>query len=299
MVDELYQRIVASCQNVSERFEIIFVEDGSPDHSWEKIQNIAQEDERLVAVRLSRNFGQHYAITAGLNLCRGDWVVVMDCDLQDRPEEIPNLLTTAKSRDYDLVFAQRKQRKDGFLRIFLSRLFYWVFSFLTDTTQDPTVANFGIYRRQVIDAVLAMGDSVRYFPAMTQWVGFRKGYLEVEHSERKAGESNYNLLKLLKLAGNIIIAFSNKPLKLTVALGALMSLTSLCVALFFFLKYLRGDIIVLGYASLILSIWFLGGMTIAQIGIVGIYVGQTFDSVKERPLYIIGDSINSHKDGYN
>lgn len=160
----------------------------------------------MKGINLSRNFGQHYAITAGLSQAKGEWVVVMDCDLQDTPEEIKNLYTKAQE-GYDSVFAQRVERKDKFLKRLSSIVFYKVFSFLTDSKQDETVANFGIYHRKVVNAILSMGDSIRYFPIMAQWVGFRKGYLPIKHGARKEGKSSYSLFKLLKLASDNMIGF--------------------------------------------------------------------------------------------
>ena len=153
MVDELVQRLIATLETVSPQFEIILVDDRSPDDSWSRIQEQAARDPRVQGLRLSRNFGQHCAITAGLDRCRGEWVVVLDCDLQDRPEEIPALFATAQ-RGYDLVLARRINRQDSWSKKLLSRLFYRLLSYLTETPQDPAVANFGSYHRRVIAAVL-------------------------------------------------------------------------------------------------------------------------------------------------
>jgi len=292
MVTELVNRLTLALSVSAVNHEIILVDDGSPDDSWDAIEAEAEKDQRVKGLRLSRNFGQHYAITAGLKCARGDWIVVLDCDLQDRPEEIPSLLAEAVGREYDLVLARRRTRNDSWFRRLSSACFYKVFSFLTDTVQDSAVANFGIYRRKVIDAVLSMGDSIRYFPTMSQWVGFRRGYLDVQHDARAAGHSTYSLAKLLHLALHNVIAFSNKPLKLTVKLGIIISTGSFLIALFFLIQYLRGAIIVLGYTSLILSIWFLGGIIISLIGMVGIYVGYTFEKVKGRPAFIVQQQLN-------
>jgi polyisoprenyl-phosphate glycosyltransferase len=148
----------------------------------------------------------------------------------------------------------------------------------------------------VIEAILSMGDSVRYFPTMSQWVGFRRGYLDVEHAARTAGKSTYTFSKLLGLAAHNMVAFSNKPLRLTVALGTVISSSSFLMALYYLVKYLRGEIVVLGYTSLILSIWFIGGMVIALVGMVGIYVGYTFERVKGRPTFIVQERLNWEND---
>ena len=165
MVSELVRRIKESVGTITDDFEIILVNDASPDNTWAEIEKECAADSRVKGLDLSRNFGQHYAITAGLHYAKGEWVVVMDCDLQDRPEEIPNLYKKAME-GWDIVFAQRKLRNDGFLKRTSSRMFYSVFSYLTETKQDSSVANFGIYSHKVIESVLAMKDQLRYFPTM-------------------------------------------------------------------------------------------------------------------------------------
>lgn len=291
MLDELVSRISDSVGNLTEDFEIILVEDGGPDRSWEKIDSICKANPKVKGIKLSRNFGQHYAITAGLEAAAGEWIVVMDCDLQDRPEEIPLLFAETK-KGYDLVFARRISRQDGLLKRFSSLLFYKVFGFLTDTRQDPSIANFGIYRNEAIRAILEMKDYIRYFPTMAQWVGFRKGYVDVSHASREDGKSSYSWGKLFSLAFNNILAFSDKPLRLTIQFGLLISLFSGVLGLVYLYKYIIGDIFVLGFASLIISIWFLSGAIIFILGVVGMYVGKTFEKVKGRPVYIIEKKIN-------
>ncbi len=288
---ELVSQIEHSLQVVTPYYEIILVDDYSPDYSWNEIERICSSNQKVKGIKLSRNFGQHYAITAGLSIAQGDWIVVMDCDLQDNPIEIPNLYKKAKE-GFDIVLAQRLQRNDSYFKVLGSKLFYACFSYLTNTKQDPTVANFGIYHRQVVDAILSMGDQIRFFPTMVQWVGFERAYLPVEHQSREVGKSNYNLKRLFNLAFNNIIGFSDKPLRLAVKSGLLISLISFMIGIIFFLRYLNGEVLVLGYTSLILSIWFLAGCVISLLGLVGIYIGKMFDKIKERPLYIIKKRIN-------
>lgn len=291
IVSELVKQVREAVQTITDDFEIILVNDASPDASWEKIKDECQIDKRVKGINLSRNFGQHYAITAGLNYAKGEWVVVMDCDLQDRPDEIPNLYRKAQE-GYDSVFAQRKVRNDGFLKKNLSRLFYKLFSYLTETKQDASVANFGIYHHKVIEALLSMKDQIRFFPTMVQWVGFRKYYLPVKHSERFEGKSSYNFKGLFKLALNSILAFSDKPLRLTVKLGFSIALISFIVMLIYFIMYLTGAIKVLGFTSLIISFWFLSGIIIFILGFVGLYIGKVFEKVKDRPNFIVKDEVN-------
>ena len=291
MVSELVRRNVEALKTITEEYEIILVNDASPDESWREIVKECQKNPKVKGLNLSRNFGQHYAITAGLSYATGEWVVVMDCDLQDRPEEIPNLY--AKAQDgYDSVLAQRVQRSHGWFKKLGSRTFYKVFSYLTETKQDASVANFGIYNRKVIEAVLSMGDAMRYFPTQVQWVGFKKAYLPIQHDERAEGESTYNLSRLFRLAFDTIISFSDKPMRLMVKLGMFVTLASFIVGIVFVVRYCMGLIEVMGYASLIISLWLLAGIIISLIGVVGIYLGKLFEKAKDRPTFIINEKFN-------
>lgn len=291
IVAELVKQVREAVLSITEDFEIILVNDASPDNSWDKIVAECATDSRVKGINLSRNFGQHYAITAGLNHAKGDWVVVMDCDLQDRPDEIPNLYRKAQE-GYDSVFAQRKDRSDGVVKKTFSKVFYRIFSYLTETRQDASVANFGIYHRKVINAVLAMHDQIRFFPTMVQWVGFRKYYLPVQHSERYEGKSSYNFKGLFRLALNTIIAFSDKPMRLTVKLGFFIAFISFVMMLVYLVMYFTGHIKVLGFTSLMISLWLLAGIIIFILGFVGLYIGKMFEKVKARPVYIVKDDIN-------
>ena len=291
MVAELVRRNVESVSTITEDYEIILVNDASPDNSWDEIVKQCALNPKVKGINLSRNFGQHYAITAGLHYAKGDWVVVMDCDLQDRPEEIPNLYRKAQE-GYDSVLAQRVSRQDTAIKKMSSKLFYKLFSYLTDTEQDANIANFGIYNRIVVDAVLGMGDAMRYLPVQVQWVGFRKAYLPVKHSERAEGKSSYNFRRLFKLAMDTMISFSDKPLRLTVKFGFVITALSLLAALYFFFKWLSGDVVVLGYTSIMISVWLLSGVLISIFGIIGLYIGRMFQKVKDRPLYIVKNLIN-------
>lgn len=291
MVKELVDRVVSSVTSITDDYEIILVNDASPDNSWDAIVAECQKNNKVKGINLSRNFGQHYAITAGLSFVSGAWIVVMDCDLQDKPEEIPNLYNKA-IEGYDSVFAQRVNRSDSWLKRMSSKLFYKFFSYMTETRQDASVANFGIYNRKVVESILAMGDKMRYFPTQVQWVGFRKYYMPVEHDSRLEGKSSYSLKKLFRLAFDTIVSFSDKPLRLTMNVGALITVVSFLIGLIYLIQYLCGHIVVMGYASLIISLWFICGILVFLIGVVGLYLGKTFNQTKGRPTFIVDDKIN-------
>ncbi len=287
----LYERLKASLEKINPDFEVILVNDSSPDESWSAITELCQMDKRVVGINFSRNFGQHYAITAGLDRARGEWIIVMDCDLQDRPEEIGKLYAKA-CEGYDVVFAQRLKRQDNFFKKIASKMFHSTLSYLTDTEIDASIANFGIYRKNVIESVVQMREQLRWFPTFVNWVGYKQARLPVEHAKRESGNSSYSVKKLFDLAFNVLMLNSNKPLKLVLKFGFAVSFTAILYAAITLYRYLSGQIGVLGWASLIISIWFLSGVIIFVLGIVGIYIGRIFDQIKQRPLYIIKQTIN-------
>lgn len=291
MLDELLSRIKLSVNAITDNYEIILVNDCSPDDSWNKIKEICIEDKKVKGINLSRNFGQHYAITAGLTESKGDWVVVMDCDLQDRPEEIPNLYKKTLE-GYDTVFAEIIEREDRLMKKLTSRAFSYVFACFTDSSVDKKTNNFGIYHRKVIDAVLSMGDYIKCFPIEVRWVGFNIGYHPVIKDGRAEGTSGYTWSKLFSFAFNNIIAFSNKPLKLALKFGFFVVLMSLLLALYYFVRYMVGGIGVSGFTTLVISLWMIAGIIIFLIGVLGIYLGRVFDKVKNRPVYIVKERVN-------
>jgi polyisoprenyl-phosphate glycosyltransferase len=288
---QLHERLVAALSPITEHFEILMVNDASPDGCWEVIADLASRDTRVRGINLSRNFGQHAAITAGLDKTRAEWVIVMDCDLQDRPEEIPKLLDKAQ-HGFEVVFARRAERQDSVVRRFASRFFYWTLSYMTGTEQDGAIANFGIYHRCVIEAIRSIREGHRYFPVMIRWVGFRSTSVEVTHARRTIGKSSYDFRKSLRLAYDTIISFSDKPLRLMVKLGTTIAVIALLFAVAILSLALSGNILVAGWASIMVSIWFLAGLIITLIGIVGTYLGRVFDETKKRPIYIIRDELN-------
>lgn len=292
LLNDLVAQIKEAVGKITNRYEIILVEDCGPDDSWETIKALCAADDRVVGIQHSRNFGQQYAINCGLDHASGEWVVTLDCDLQDRPSEIVNLYNKAQE-GFDIVLASRQNRQDDFIKKSCSNLFYKTLSYLTDTHQDPTVANFAIYRRKVVNALTSMNDYYRYYPTMVHWVGFRLTKLEIEHAERTDGiKSSYNFSKRLTLAFDTIISFSDKPLRLTVKLGIFISILTALAAMVLVVRYFTGEVEVSGWTSLFLSFWFLSGLIITVLGMVGIYVGRIFESVKSRPTYIVGEMLN-------
>lgn len=285
-IAELYSRLRWALETITPEFEIVLVEDCGGDQSWAMIEQLAMQDTRVHGIQFSRNFGQHYGITAGLDHCRGDWIVVMDCDLQDRPEEIPRLYAKAQE-GYDIVLACRGTRRDPPLKRLSSWLFYRLFSYLADIEYDGDHGNFRIMSRKVVTSFCQIREQLRFFSGLVHWMGFPTASIEVMHAERHDGKSTYTFAKLRKLAVETIIAYSDKPLRLTVRLGFLMASLS-----FLYGAYILGHAFfhgssVPGWTSLMVSLYFIGGIIITILGIIGIYLGKAFDETKKRPLYII------------
>jgi dolichol-phosphate mannosyltransferase len=288
-LEELYRRLKAALETVSESFEIVLVEDCGGDGSWQIIQSLSRRDPRVKGLQFSRNFGQHYGITAGLDHCDGDWVVVMDCDLQDRPEEIPRLYAKAQE-GFDIVLGRRGRRNDPATKIVASALFYRLFSYLSEIEYDGQVGNFRIMSRRVVEQYRSMRERLRFFGALVQQLGFPTSSIEVQHDPRFAGETTYNFRKLMKLASEAVIAYSDKPLRLAVKLGFAVSFLAFVAGIVVGLRALFYGSAISGWASLMISIWFMGGIITALLGVIGIYLGKTFDETKKRPLYIVMSS---------
>lgn len=291
MLHELVSRIEKAVETITEDYEIILVNDSSPDDSWLVMKSISESDKRVKSVNLSRNFGQHYAISAGLSLCTGNWIVVMDCDLQDVPEEIPNLYKKAME-GWDIVYARRAERKDGFFKKLSSTIFHAFYSWMSGAKKDKTIANFGIFSNKVISEYNKMGEVARSFGTLIGYLGFKKTAINVRHSERAEGESSYTLAKLLRLTFDVIISTSNKPLRLAVGTGFAMSMLSFLLAIYNIVAKLTGIIGVKGYTTTVFSIWFVGGILLMMMGVLGLYIGKIFDQVKGRPIFVISEIIN-------
>ena len=291
MVNELVRRNVVALTGMGVDYEIILVNDASPDDSWSAIEQECKKNPKVKGLNLSKNFGQHYAITAGLRYVSGDWVIVMDCDLQDRPEDIPALY--AKAQDgYDIVFARRVVKHVGWWKRFSSVLFHSVIDWLSGTKSDPAIANFGIYCRKAIDEYNKIPQQARAFGQILDIVGFKRGYVDVEQDASARGESSYTLVKLLIHSFRIIITSTNKPLRMAVGLGFGMAALSFVLALYNVIAKLVGIIMIDGYTTTVFSIWFVGGLLLSVIGVLGLYIGAIFDQVKGHPLFVVKEELN-------
>jgi dolichol-phosphate mannosyltransferase len=290
-LEKLASRVAEACQTFASDFELILVDDCGPDDAWEMMQELVARHPWVRGVRHSRNFGQHNAISTGIARASGEWTVVLDCDLQDPPEAIPDLYREAVATGAYAVFAQRKNRQDGAAKRFTSWAFHRTLEWLTGAEQDESTANFGIYHRKVIDAVVAMPERERAFPLMVTWTGFTSGVLPVQHAKREVGKSGYTLARMLSLATRAVLGYSEKPLRMVASGGVVCALIAFGFVGLALYQFFSGEITVAGYVSVIASVWLLSGLILFSIGVVGLYVGQVFKNVQGRPFSVVADEI--------
>ena len=282
----LYDRLISVLERENLDFEILFVDDGSTDESVQKINALELADERIRVISLARNFGHQVAITAGLDCARGQAVAVMDADLQDPPEVLPQFL--AKWREgHDVVYAIREHRKEGWLKRISYTAFYRLLRYIAHIEIPLDAGDFCIMDRRVVELLKSMPERNRFVRGIRSWVGLKQVGLSFERHARHAGKSKYTVGRLMLLALDGLISFSYVPLRLISALGFSVSLLSLVLAVFFFVKKLVYGLSPPGYASLIVSIFFLAGIQLVTLGVIGEYVGRIFEEAKRRPMYVL------------
>ena len=291
MLEELVARISKVIAPLTSDYEIILVNDCSPDASWEEITVLCARDTKVKGINLAHNFGQPYAITAGLSYAQGDYIAVIDCDLQNKPEDLPALFLKAME-GYDIVSARRVHRDDTFLKRMSSAVFHRVYDFLSGFSTDKAVAEFGVYSKRIVKVYCSIPEYSRSFVELIHTLGFRKTGVDVLHDHRLEGKSSYNLSRLLRLSFNAIVSNSNRPLHLAVTLGFVMSLFSFLMAVYNIFAKFAGWNEVVGYTTTVFSIWFVGGLLLFMMGILGLYIGKIFDQVKGRPVFIVQDTLN-------
>lgn len=296
-LEELYERLTKELSDLSKKYEIIFVDDCCPQDSWKIIEEICEKDKKVLGLQLSRNFGQMKAILAGLDNVSGKYVIVMDCDLQDRPEEIKRLYNKIVE-GYDVVLARRKNRSDAKSKIRISNLFYKLYTIATGQKYDPALCNFSICKNEVIKNYCKIREEHRAYVLYLQWMGYKQTSIDVVHDKRKTGKSSYNFKKRLKYAMDILFSQSNAALKVIIVFGLIVSFISALMIIITIIMHIFGDL-KMGWPSLIISIFFMGGINIFVIGIVGLYVGNIFTQVKNRPLYFIRTKLNGKENDTN
>jgi glycosyltransferase involved in cell wall biosynthesis len=293
IIPVLVERLKENLLLLGNDFEIILVDDGSPDNSWASILQACKNESRVKGVKLTRNFGQHKAITAGLAISRGDYVVVMDCDLQDDPVYIRDLVSKAQE-GFDVVYTVKEEREHSMYKNLTTRFFNKVLNFLVDAKElqgQDLVGAYSLISRPVVNEFLKFGDYRRHYLMVLRWLGFPFAFVTIKHNKRFSGKSSYTWSKLLTHAIDGITSQSEKVLLLTVYSGFFLAFLSLAATVLIFVLYFVHGF-QSGWASLAVLILFSSGITITSIGIVGVYVGRTFEQTKGRPLYVVDKLVN-------
>ncbi|HAM49193.1 MAG TPA: glycosyltransferase [Nitrospiraceae bacterium] len=296
-IDELHRRLTMVMEKLcvdeghpKNCYEIILVDDGSRDGSWALIKGVHEKDARVKGMNFSKNFGHHIALTAGLDYVKGETIILMDGDLQDPPEEIPKLYRKFKE-GYDLVYGIRRERKDSFLKKVTSHMFWMILRKFTGVDMPRNQTMLRILSKRLVEVLRGMREYARFVHGMMAWVGFEVTTIEVEHRARTRGKSKYNIPRLFKLAFHAVTSFSTVPLRLAIYAGFISSFISLFVGLYFIFRKIVYNIPVLGYASIIVSIFFVGGVQLLMLGIFGEYLGRTYQETQRRPLYILKEKV--------
>jgi len=284
-LEELCVRLDKVLRSLVPSFEIVIVDDRSPDNSWPLVEALASRFEHVRGVRLSRNFGQQIAITAGLQASRGNYAVVMDCDLQDPPERIPDLYHEIK-KGYDLVLARRVARSHSAFRVYAARAYFALMSRMTGQTLDGSYGAFSILSRKVVDAFLRFSERERHFILILRWLGFSSGTIEYAHEERHAGRSSYNLIKLIRHAFGGMFFHTSILLTWIMYAGLFFTFTSFMTGGYFIYRHLASTSLP-GWTSLFVAVLFSTGLILASLGAVGLYVSRIFEMAKGRPMYIV------------
>lgn len=289
-IPEFYRRIVEVMEQLGETWELVWVDDGSKDGSTEMIIELGKQDERIRPVIFARNFGHQIAVTAGLDYSRGDAVVIMDSDLQDPPEVIPELF--AKWMEgFEVVFAIRKEREgESWFKLFTASLFYRLIYRITDVNIPVDTGDFRLLDRKVVDVMNEMRERHRFLRGMSVWVGFRQTGVTYKRAARFAGETKYPLKKMVRFASDAITSFSYFPLQVATYLGFLSAGISILAIPVVVAMRLTGSGAFFGQATTLIAVLFLGGVQLISLGILGEYIGRIYDEVKRRPLYIVREA---------
>ena len=290
---ELHTRLVAALRSLCSSYEIIFINDSSPDNCWSFIKSLAETDSNVKAINFSRNYGQHHALTAGFDVAKGNWVVAMDCDLQDPPEEISKLYRKALE-GHDIVYGVSDFRgKPGLVSQLIRKTYFWMLDRFSGNKYKTTNMSFYIASRQVVLNLRKFREKSRHISSLIRELGFNITGVQVEHHQRKHGESSYTLSKKLALGVQGLIGYSSMLLKLSLFLGFTFScIAFLSGSYIFFQAFTIENYALAGWASPVTIILFLAGVILVSLGVLGLYIEQIFLEVKDRPLYVVREKIN-------
>jgi dolichol-phosphate mannosyltransferase len=292
VIGESYRRLTEVLEGTGESYELIFVNDGSRDKTWPMALALAERDPRLRLISFSRNFGHQTAITAGMDAAQGGAVVVIDADLQDPPEVIPQMLEKWREGEQVVYGLRTKRRGESFFKKATAKVFYRLLNSLTDVHLPNDAGDFRLIDRAVCDALKDLPERNRYVRGLVSWVGFRQTAVEYVRAERFAGTTKYPLRRMLRLAGDALTSFSYKPLKLSIFIGSLVSFFSFAYGLVIIFQRLFTDVLYSGWASLACLTLFFNGLILIMMGIIGQYIGRIYDETKGRPLYIVAERVN-------
>ncbi len=298
VIPALLERMTALVDQLSERSEIVLVNDGSHDDSLSLLSTMTRGDDRFCIVNLSRNYGHQTAVTAGLHAARGDAVITMDADLQDPPEVVPEMIEKWRQGNH-VVLARRKARAgESIFKRATAAAFYRIIRRLSSIDMPLDVGDFRLLDRKVVDALANMPEQDRYLRGMISWVGFQTAEVSFQRDQRAAGESKYPLRAMLKLALNGVLGFSDVPLRLALWFGMIISVLALAFGLYILVSWFLNDEVVQGWTSTILIVTLLGGLQLLMLGVVGLYIGRIHNEVKRRPLYFVDpDTVELHATG--
>ena len=287
---ELYRRISAVMARLDGSVELIMVNDGSRDRSLELMRELHEKDPRICYISLARNFGHQIAVTAGLSFVRGQVIVILDADLQDPPELIPDMIEKWR-QGYQVVYAQRTQRrKEGWFKRFTAYAFYRLLKQLADVDIPTDTGDFCLMDRKVVDVLNSMPERNRYIRGLRAWIGFQQTYIRFERDPRFAGEVKYTFRKSLSLAINGLVSFSRVPLRLSTYIGLVAAVVAVMMAvLVLYWRIVSPTSPLTGFASIVIAIFFLGSVQLVSIGILGEYVGRIYEEVKSRPVYVLAE----------
>jgi glycosyltransferase involved in cell wall biosynthesis len=289
-IQTLYQRVSEIMDGTGESWEFVMVDDGSSDGSTEAILALQAQDQKVVPVIFARNFGHQIAVTAGLDYSRGDAVVIIDADLQDPPEVILQLIEKWKE-GYEVVYAVRSKREgESWFKLLSAAAFYRLIQRITDVNLPMDTGDFRLLDRKVVKVLNGMREKHRFLRGMSVWVGFKQAGVEYERAERFAGETKYPLKKMLRLASDAITGFSYFPLQMATYLGFFVAGVSILAIPVVIILRLTGSHPLLGQATTLIAVLFLGGVQLISLGILGEYVGRLYDEAKDRPLYIVREN---------
>ncbi len=289
-LDALHARVSAAARTaVGDSYEIVFVNDGSKDATWQVMQRLAAADPHLVAINLSRNHGHQLALTAGLDLCAGDEILIIDADLQDPPELLADMRATMAAQQADVVYAVRRRREgETFFKKLTAAAFYRVLDRVTDTPIPLDTGDFRLMSRRALDAFLSLPEQARFIRGMVAWIGFRQVPFVYDRAERHAGESKYPLGKMIRFALDAVTGFSTAPLRFASHVGLWLTAASVLLVLYIAVGWLSGSA-VQGWTSTMLVVVLLGAVQMFVLGMIGEYLGRLYVESKRRPLYLVAD----------